>query len=67
MEKFRIIDSADSWLQLRLLRNAFAHECLTDNAAIAENINKASELAPLPPSAITHAESYFAEHIAAQN
>jgi hypothetical protein len=42
MEKFGIIDSADSWLQLRLLRNAFAHEYLTDNAAIAENINKAS-------------------------
>lgn len=67
MEKFGIIDSADDWLQLRMLRNAFAHEYLTDNAAIAANINKAFELEPLLTTAITRAESYFAEHIAARN
>lgn len=67
MEKFGIIDSADSWLQLRMLRNAFAHEYLTDNAAIAENINKAFELAPLLTDAIKRAEDYFAEHIASKD
>ncbi|WP_303908715.1 hypothetical protein [Thiohalomonas denitrificans] len=64
MEKFGIVESADDWQQLRLLRNSFAHEYLTDDTAIAENINGAFELAPVLTETLKRAERYFAEHIA---
>ena len=64
MEKFGVLMSVDAWLEVRLLRNAFAHEYLTDSAAIAENINAAALLYPLLPETLQRCQVFHEQHIA---
>lgn len=65
MEKFGVVEDLEQWLKARLLRNAFAHEYLTDNAAIADNnINAACELYELLDRSLTHCHVFYREHIA---
>lgn len=64
MEKFGVLDSIDAWLEVRLLRNAFAHEYLTDSAAIAENINAAARLYPVLPETLRRCREFHRHHIA---
>ncbi|MBN2702397.1 MAG: hypothetical protein JXR29_13205 [Methylothermaceae bacterium] len=63
MEKFGIVEDQDAWLKARLLRNAFAHEYLTDNEAIAENINEAWALFPLLERTLRNAHRFYEQHI----
>ncbi|MCG6658068.1 hypothetical protein HOP52_09905 [Halomonas campisalis] len=64
MEKFGVLEHLDDWLQIRLLRNAFAHEYLSDNAAIADNINAASRLYPLLARTLERCRDFQRRHIA---
>lgn len=41
MEKYGIVQDLNDWLEIRLLRNSLTHEYLTDDVAIAKNINAA--------------------------
>lgn len=63
MEKFGVLLAVDDWLEVRQLRNAFAHEYLTDGAAIAENINAAARLYPLLPDTLERCRDFQARHI----
>ena len=64
MEKFGVLENLDDWLKIRLLRNAFAHEYLTDSAAIADNINAASRLYPLLARTLERCRDFQRRHIA---
>jgi len=64
MAKFGVLDGIDVWLEVRLLRNAFAHEYLTDSAAIAENINAAARLYPVLPETLQRCREFHRQHIA---
>jgi hypothetical protein len=63
MEKFGVLGSIDDWLEIRLLRNAFAHEYLTDAAAIAENINAAARCYPILPDILDRCLQFYQYHI----
>ncbi|WP_163560594.1 hypothetical protein [Halomonas sp. NO4] len=63
MEKFGVLGSIDDWLEIRLLRNAFAHEYLTDAAAIAENINAAARCYPVLPDTLQRCREFHQHHI----
>jgi len=45
LEKIGAIDSADDWLLMREIRNAFSHDYPDDPELQAELLNKAFELA----------------------
>lgn len=64
MAKFGVIEDLEQWLKARLLRNAFAHEYLTDDAAIADNINNASELYSLLSETLANSQAFYSQHIA---
>nr|WP_297458455.1 hypothetical protein [uncultured Halomonas sp.] len=63
MEKFGVVDELECWLKARMLRNAFAHEYLTDNAAIADNINDACDLYELLNRSLANCHAFYREHI----
>ncbi|WP_280550588.1 MULTISPECIES: hypothetical protein [unclassified Halomonas] len=63
MEKFGVLHTIDDWLEVRLLRNAFAHEYLTDSQAIAENINQAARLYDLLPQTLQRCHEFYRRHI----
>lgn len=63
MEKFGVLQTVDDWLEVRLLRNAFAHEYLTDSQAIAENINLAARLYDLLPQTLQRCHEFYRQHI----
>ncbi|MBB3329542.1 hypothetical protein BDK63_000382 [Halomonas campaniensis] len=63
MEKFGVLLAVDDWLEVRQLRNAFAHEYLNDSAAIAENINSAARLYPLLSDTLGRCRDFQARHI----
>lgn len=64
MAKFGVIDDIDPWLTARLLRNAFAHEYLSDDTEIANNVNQAWQLYGLLNDALTRSRRFYDEHIA---
>jgi hypothetical protein len=63
MEKFGVIESTDTWADIRLLRNAFAHEYLTDPQEIAENINGAWQGYNVLISTLNSVRDYYHQHI----
>ncbi len=63
MARFGVILDVDAWLRARLLRNAFVHEYLTDDAAIADNINSAVSLFDLLQGAIARCREFERQHI----
>ncbi len=63
MAKFGVITNLDAWLKARLLRNAFAHEYLDDDAAIAENVNAAFALFDLLETTLATSEAFYEQRI----
>ncbi|MGM0534486.1 MAG: hypothetical protein ACQER5_00295 [Pseudomonadota bacterium] len=63
MEKFGVLQTVDDWLEVRLLRNAFAHEYLRDSQAIAENINQAARRYDLLPQTLQRCHAFYRRHI----
>ena len=63
MEKYGIVTDLDDWLQIRLLRNSLTHEYLTDDVAIAENINAAFSAYTTLKDTLERIKSYTQQHI----
>jgi len=63
MEKYDIIHDFDEWLGIRLLRNSFTHEYLTDEATIAENINTAFSAYEILSETLVGVRQYYEMHI----
>jgi len=63
MEKYGIVTDLDDWLQIRLLRNSLTHEYLTDEVAIAENINAAFSAYTTLKDTLERIKSYTQQHI----
>ena len=64
MAKFGVVQNIDDWLKARLMRNAFAHEYLIDDAAIADNINGAAGLFGLLQDTLAQVRAFQRAHIA---
>jgi len=63
MEKYGIIQNLDDWLEIRLLRNSFAHEYLTDENAVAENINAAFQAYDVLANTLARIMDFYDKHI----
>ncbi len=63
MEKYDIVHDFDDWLEIRLLGNSLTHEYLTDEAAIADNINTASSAYEILSATLARVRQYYEIHI----
>jgi hypothetical protein len=63
MEKYGIVQNLDDWLEIRMLRNSLTHEYLTDEAAVAENINVAFASYETLTGTLARARRYYEKHI----
>ena len=63
MEKYDIVHDFDDWLEIRLLRNSLSHEYLTDEAAVAENINTAFSAYEILSATLARVRQYYDKHI----
>ena len=66
MEKYGIVQNLNDWLEIRMLRNSLTHEYLTDDAAIAENINAAYSAYATLRDTLERIKTYAKEHIQAR-
>jgi len=63
MEKYDIVHDFDGWLGIRLLRNSLIHEYLTDETAVAENINAAFSEYEILDATLARLRQYCEIHI----
>jgi len=63
MEKYGIVQDLNDWLEIRLLRNSLTHEYLTDDDAIAENINAAFAAYTTLIDTLDRIKAYYKKHI----
>jgi len=66
MEKYGIVQDLNDWLEIRLLRNSLTYEYLTDDTAIAENINAAFSAYTTLRDTLDRIKTYYKKHIRAE-